>query len=452
MGNRARLLPRRRKPLRPARSVFLGFLAADLAGTGLLTLPAASTESGGAPIMVAFFTSTSSLCVTGLGVVDTPVYWTGFGQAVMLALIQLGGFGVMSFASVVALTVMHRLSLRSKVTFALEGNKPDLSHVPSVIAGVAKITLLVEGIVGLMLAARFWLSYGRSPGEALWLGAFHAVSAFNNAGFALFSDSLVQYATDPAVSLPICAAVILGGLGFPVLVQLRRDLRIPRRWSMNTRLVLAGSAVLLLAGTVFITALEWDNPRTLGPLDWPSKLLTGFFQSVQTRTSGFYSVDIAALDGATLLVMDALMFIGAGPAGTGGGVKITTAAVLFFILAAEVRGRRQVNVLGKSLSPAVYRQAIAVLVLSVLFVGTATGILLVLTGFPLESVLFEAVSAFATVGLSTGITAHLPAAGQLILIVLMFAGRLGPLLFASALALRDRPLHYELPIERPIIG
>ena len=432
--------------------MFLGFLAADLAGTALLTLPAASAEPGGAPFLVAFFTATSSLCVTGLGVVDTSVYWTGFGQAVMLALIQLGGFGVMSFASVVAITVMHRLSLRSKVTSALEGNNPDLSHLPSVILGVLKITLLVEGIVAVMLAARFWLAYGRSPGEALWLGVFHAVSAFNNAGFALFSDSLVQYASDPAVCLPVCAAVILGGLGFPVLAQLRRDGRLPRRWSMNTRLVLAGSAVLLLAGTVFITAVEWNNPRTLGPLDWPSKLLAGFFQSVQTRTSGFYSVDIGAMDGATLLAMDGLMLIGAGPAGTGGGVKITTAAVLFFILAAEIRGRPHVNVLGKSLSPAVYRQAIAVLVLSVLFVGAATGALLILTGFSLEAVLFETVSAFATAGLSTGITASIPAAGQLILTILMFAGRLGPLLFASALALRDRPQRYELPTERPIIG
>lgn len=402
--------------------------------------------------MVAFFTATSSLCVTGLGVVDTPVYWTAFGQAVMLALIQLGGFGVMTFASAVAFTVMRRLSLRRKVTSALEGNQPVLSHLPSVIWGVVKITLVVEAVVALLLAARFWLAYGRTPGEALWLGVFHSVSAFNNAGFALFSDSLVQYAADPAVCLPICAAVILGGLGFPVLAQLRREFRVPRRWSMNTRLVLAGSGVLLLAGTVFITAVEWNNPRTLGPLDWPSKVLAGFFQSVQTRTSGFYSVDIGALDGATLLAMDALMFIGAGPAGTGGGVKITTAAVLFFILAAEIRGRPHVVVLGKSLSPAVYRQAIAVLVLSAILVGAATCILLILTGLPLEAVLFETVSAFATAGLTTGITAQLPAAGQLILIVLMFAGRLGPLLFASGLALRDRPLRYELPTERPIIG
>lgn len=432
--------------------MFVAFLAADLAGTALLSLPAASTGPGGAPPLVSFFTATSALCVTGLSVVDTSAYWTPLGQVILLVLIQIGGFGVMSFASVVAITVAHRLSLRGRVTSALEENNPELSHLSTVILGIVKITLLVEGAVALALAARFWLGYGRSPEEALWLGVFHAVSAFNNAGFALFSNNLVSYATDPLICLPLCAAVILGGLGFPVLVQLRRHLRVPRRWTLNTRLVLAGSAVLLIAGTAFITAAEWTNPRTLGPLDWQSKILAGFFQSVQTRTSGFNTVDIGGLHDVTLLAMDALMFIGSGPAGTGGGVKITTAAVLVFILIAEIRGRTHVNVLGKSLSPVVYRQAIAVLMLSAIFVGGATGLLMILTEFSLDRVLFEAVSAFATVGLSTGITAQLPAAGQVVLAVLMFAGRLGPILFASALALQDRPQRYELPTERPIIG
>ena len=423
-----------------------------MAGTGLLALPAASTGTGGAPLIVAFFTAVSALCVTGLAVVDTPVYWTGFGQVVILALIQIGGFGVMSFASVVGFAVIHRLSLRSRVTTALEVNRPGLEHIPSVILGIVRITLLVEAAVAVVLAGQFWLGYGKAPGEALWLGVFHAVSAFNNAGFALFSDSLVQYASDPVICLPVCAAVILGGLGFPVLLQLHRHLTLVRLWSMNTRLVLWGTAILLPAGTIYIGAIEWQNPRTLGALDWPARILAAFFQSVQARTAGFYSVDMGALDDTTLLGMDVLMFIGGGPAGTAGGVKITTVAVLVFIIAAEIRSRAAVNVLGKKLSPTVYRQAIAVVALSTVFIGAATVALMILTGFSLDAVLFETISAFATVGLSTGITASLPAAGQLILAVLMFAGRLGPLLFASALALRDRPLLYELPTERPIIG
>lgn len=430
----------------------LGFLVANAAGTGLLSLPAANHDPGGAPFMTAFFTSTSALCVTGLSVEDTPVYWTRFGQVVLLALIQLGGFGVMSFASAVSLAVIHRLSLRTKVTAALEANKHHLEHLPTVILGIAKISLLVEAVVAALLASRFWLAYGEDPGEALWLGVFHSVSAFNNAGFSLFSGNLTQFAADPAVCLPISAAVILGGLGFPVLVQLRRTLRIPRLWSLNTRLVLAGTGVLLGAGTVLITALEWTNPRTLGPMSWPAKILAGFFASVQARTSGFNSVDIGAMDGATLAVTDALMFVGAGPAGTAGGVKITTAAVIFAIIAAEIRGRDTVSIFGKTLAPEVYRQAIAVVVLSAVFVGSATGILMILTDFSLEQLLFESISAFATVGLSTGITANISVAGQLILILLMFVGRLGPILFASALALRERPLLYELPTERPIIG
>ncbi|HEY9424474.1 MAG TPA: potassium transporter TrkG, partial [Microterricola sp.] len=293
---------------------------------------------------------------------------------------------------------------------------------------------------------------GKPIGEALWLGVFHAISSFNNAGFALFSDNMMQYVADPIISLPICVAIILGGLGFPVIVQLRKHINNPLLWTMNTRLVLWGTVLLLVIGTAFITVMEWNNPRTLGGLDWPSRILAGFFQSVQTRTAGFNSVDIGAMDSATWLGMDALMFIGGGPAGTAGGIKITTFAVLFFVILAEVRGETAVNVFGKRLSRAVHRQAIAVVLFAVALVAVGTTLLMVLTDFSLDVLLFEVVSAFATVGLSTGITADLPVAGQLVLIALMFIGRLGPITFASALALKSRRLSYEFPKERPIIG
>lgn len=443
--------PRARR-LHPAQIVFLGFLAVLLVGTGLLLLPIAKAGPGGASFMEALFTATSALCVTGLATVDTAKYWTGFGQVIILALIQVGGFGVMTFASLVSLAVARRLSLRSKLTALTESKGLALDDTRALVLGVLRMSLVIEGAVALVLTAQFALGYGKPIGEALWLGVFHAISSFNNAGFALFSDNMMQYVADPIISLPICVAIILGGLGFPVIVQLRKHINSPRLWTMNTRLVLWGTVLLLVIGTAFITVMEWNNPRTLGGLDWPSRILAGFFQSVQTRTAGFNSIDIGAMDSATWLGMDALMFIGGGPAGTAGGIKITTFAVLFFVILAEVRGETAVNVFGKRLSRAVHRQAIAVVLFAVALVAVGTTLLMVLTDFSLDVLLFEVVSAFATVGLSTGITADLPVAGQLVLIALMFIGRLGPITFASALALKSRRLSYEFPKERPIIG
>jgi Trk-type K+ transport system membrane component len=289
-------------------------------------------------------------------------------------------------------------------------------------------------------------------GKAAWLAIFHAVSAFNNAGFALFADSLERFATDPWICLPICTAVILGGLGFPVLMQLRRSLLGRAGWSLNTRLVLCTTAVLLVAGTIGITALEWNDPGTLGGLDPGSRVLAGFFQAVQTRTAGFDSIDIGALRSSTLLGMSVLMFIGGGSAGTAGGIKVTTFSVLLLALIAEVRGGRDVNAFGRRVPDAVIRQAVAVVLLAIAAVVAGTIALLLTTPFDLSASLFEAVSAFGTVGLSTGITPQLGSAGKVAVILLMFIGRLGPTTFASALALSQRPVHFQLPKERPIIG
>jgi trk system potassium uptake protein TrkH len=358
----------------------------------------------------------------------------------------------MTFASVLGLVVLRKMSLRSRLTAAAEAKSVGLDDVRSLIFGVVRISLTVEASVAVLLTAQFSLGHGYPLGEALWLGIFHSVSSFNNAGFALFSDNLIPFASDPLICLPISAAIILGGLGFPVIMQLRKHLGQPLKWSMNTRIVLWGTVLLLVGGSAFVTVLEWDNPETLGALDWPARILAGFFQSVQTRTAGFNSIDIGALDNATLLGMDLLMFIGGGPAGTAGGIKITTFAVLFFIILTEVRGEGAVNIFGKRLSRAVHREAVTVALLSVGVVVAATVALMLLTDFGLDRVLFESVSAFATVGLSTGITADIPVAGQLILVMLMFVGRLGPITFASALALRERRIPYAFPTERPIIG
>ncbi|XAS67369.1 potassium transporter TrkG [Micrococcaceae bacterium Sec5.7] len=439
-------------PRHPAQVIVLGFAAAVAAGTALLMLPAAKQGSGGATLLEALFTATSSVCVTGLITVDTPVFWSGFGHVVILMLIQIGGFGVMSFGTLLGVLTARRLGLRSRISAAAETKATGFGDVRQVLLGVLSISLAVEAVLALILMVRFMAGYGYPAGKALWEGVFHSVSSFNNAGFALYSDNLMGFVGDPWVCLPIAAAVIIGGLGFPVLFELRRQYRRPVHWSMNTKLVLVGSALLLVSGTVFLTAVEWSNPATLGGLKPGERVLAGFFQSVITRTAGFNSIDIGKMDPVSWMGMDILMFIGGGPAGTAGGLKITTFAVLFFILSTEVRGGTAVNIFGKRLSRAVHRQAITVVLLAIALVVGSTMFLMLITDFGQERLLFEVISAFATVGLSTGITAGLPPAGQIVLILLMFIGRLGPVTLGAALALRQRPVLYEYPKERPLIG
>jgi len=417
----------------------------------LLSLPVA-VQGRTATFIEALFTATSALCVTGHIVVDTPVFWSPFGQVVIMGLIQVGGFGVMSLATLLGLLVARRLGLRTRLTAASESHTVAVGDVRRVLSGVAITTLVTQTVVALLLFLRFWLGYSEEAGRALWLGIFHAVSSFNNAGFALFSDNLMSFVTDPWICLPICAAIILGGIGFPAIMELRRRLFIPRRWTLNTMTVVVVSGVLLVVGAAALTLLEWSNPGTLGPLDPASRLLAGFTLSVMPRTAGFNTIDVSQMHEESWFVTDILMFIGGGPAGTAGGLKVTTFAVLFFIIVAELRGDTAVNMFGKRLPRSTHREALTVALLAVALVVGATLAIMLMSPFDFDRVLFEVISAFATVGLSTGITADLPAAAQTILIVLMFIGRLGPVLLGSALALTTQKRMYELPKERPIIG
>lgn len=429
-----------------------GFGLTILVGALLLILPASSAEGVWTGFLDALFTSTSAVCVTGLIVVDTAVYWSPFGKVVILLLIQVGGLGIMLFAALIGLALARRLSVRSRIITGAETKAEGVGDLRGLALGILATTLTIEAAVAAVLFVRFLTGYGYDVGRAAWHAVFHAVSSFNNAGFALYSDSLMGFVSDPWVCLPISAAIILGGLGFPVLRQLRRELRVPLHWTMNTRIMLAGTAVLLVGGTIYTALMEWDNAGTLGPLDPASRVLAAFFHSVQARTAGFNSVDIAQMHDETWLGTDVLMLIGGGPAGTAGGIKVTTFAVLFFIMWAELRGSSTVNVFGKRLSRAVHREAITVVLVAIGAVMAAVIAILAMTDFDLDRVLFEVVSAFGTVGMSAGITAALPDAAQIILILLMFLGRLGPLTLGTALAFRERPVAYELPKERPAIG
>jgi potassium uptake TrkH family protein len=428
-----------------------GFAVALAFGTVLLWLPVSRSGPGGAPLITALFTAASALCVTGLITVDTPTYWSGFGQSVILALIQVGGFGIMTMASLLGLLVSRRLGLRTRITAAAETKSLDLGDVRRVLLGVLSITVFFETTVAAVLTLRWTLGYGEPIGRALYLGVFHSVSSFNNAGFALFSDNLMGFVADPWILLPIALSVIAGGLGFPVVMELLRELR-PRKWSLHTKLTVGMTVVLLLGGTAFITAGEWGNPATVGDFTADRKLLAGFFHAVMPRTAGFNAWDYAEVTDGTLLGTIVLMFIGGGSAGTAGGIKVTTFVVLFFAILAEVRGERAVNAFDRRIEPRTQRQALTVALLAVAAVMAATLLLIELTDHTLASTLFEATSAFATVGLSTGITASLPGSAQLVLVVLMFLGRLGPITLVSALALRERHRRYQLPEGRPIIG
>ncbi|SDJ13966.1 potassium uptake protein, TrkH family [Actinokineospora alba] len=437
----------------PARAVALAFAAATLLGTFLLTMPIASASGAATDPFTALFTAVSAVCVTGLVVVDTAGHWSTFGEVVILGLIQVGGFGIMTLASLLILLVSRRIGLRMQMTAQAETKALGLGEVRKVLLGVIITSLLVEAVIAVFLIARFATGYDKSFGQAVYHGVFHAVSAFNNAGFALYPDSIVRFATDPFICVPLMIATITGGLGFPVLLELaRRRKRRGKRWSLHTKITIPVYFGLLVFGAGAFLAFEWGNPTTLGPMGTLDKILIGFFHSVQPRTAGFNSIDMAQVHPSTLLLNDVLMFIGGGSAGTAGGIKVTTFALLGWVMLAEIRGEPTVHIMGRKLAGEVQRQALTVALLGVGAVMAGTIVLLSITPFRLDDVLFEATSAFATVGMSTGITAQLPVAGQVVLVVLMFMGRLGPITLASALALRERARRYELPEERPIVG
>lgn len=437
----------------------LGFLGAIAVGTFLLSLPMAATGRR-ATLVEALFTTTSAVCVTGLAVVDTETFWTPFGQVVILVLIQVGGFGVMTVASLLGLVLSRRLGLRTRLLAAESTHTVGLGDVRHVLFGALRFTIVAEVLVATVLAIRMMVAYDAGLGHAVWSGVFHSVSAFNNAGFSIYTDNLIRFVADPWVCLPICAAIIVGGIGFPVLLELwrlrrsgRGHLFQPKRWSIHTRLTLGTTAVLLAVGTVVFLLAEWANPKTFGPLDVPAKFLAAFTQAVMPRTAGFNSIPTGELNNGTWFFSDVLMFIGAGSAGTAGGIKVGTFAVLAFVIWSELRGDPDVTVFDRRITRTTQRQALTVALIGVAAVVVPTFVMTVTTTtFSLDAILYEVISAFSTTGLSTGITATLPEWHQLILVVLMFLGRLGPITLGTSLALRDRQRLYRRPESAMIIG
>jgi len=436
----------------PIRLIPLLFLCAIALGTMLLSLPFATVDGVRAPILTALFTSTSAVAVTGLIVVDTATYWSRFGQTTILLLFQIGGLGIMTAATLFGLMAGRGFGLRERMATQIERNRLETGDTASVLKLIFVITLSVEAVIAVILSLRMMTTYGMPVGEAVWHGVFHAVSAFNNAGFSTHSDSVMGYQADPFILGPIIFAVILTALGFPVMQDIRTNRFNWRRWSLHTKITVAGTAVLLALGFVAILVMEWNNAATLGAMTVDGKLLNAAFHSVMPRTAGFNSLDVSAFEDETIMVNYFLMFIGGGSAGTAGGIKVTTFVVLFAIMLSEIRRRRDAGLFQRRFGRAVERQALSVTILAAALIFTGTTYIASISSLPLDDILFECISAFSTVGLSTGITADLPPSGQVVIIALMFIGRVGTITVATALALGNRDRPYRYPEENPIVG
>ncbi len=482
----------------PARTITLSFAILCALGALLLMLPIMRAGPGSASPGVALFTSVSASCVTGLAVVDTGTYWSVAGQITILILIQIGGFGIQALGTLWILLLNRRLGAASRLAAQAETGALTQGEVRQVLRALAVITLTVESLVALMLAARLWWHYDASWAQAAWLGIFHSISAFNNAGFALASDSLVSYGQDPLILGPIGLAIIIGGLGFLVVLELYRRASgqsslVPRRrsttmthdevvargrslsqrsryrlgafhperfgfanpipLSLHTRLMLVGTTIMIAVGTFGFALFEWANPLTLGPMSWWEKALQSVFSGgITPRTAGFNTVDYGVVIPETRLLTDALMFVGGGSGSTAGGIKVTTLMILFMAARAEIRGHQDVNVLDRRIPNTTVRVAISVAMISLGAVLVGTMALQGLTDLELDLALFEVTSALATVGLSANVTPGLGAAPQLLLIALMFLGRVGPVTLASSLTLRNTAREYRLPEGRPMIG
>jgi trk system potassium uptake protein TrkH len=417
--------------------VSLSFAGFVLVGTLGLMLPIAAADGRGLGMLDALFTATSAVCVTGLIVVDTASDLSLFGQALILVLIQIGGLGYMVITTVIVTAVGGRLTLQERLTLREQLNVQSGEGLVRFTLMVFRLTLALELAGAVVLAARWWPEMGA---EAAWMGLFHAVSAFNNAGFSLFSDNLLHYRADVAVNLVIGGLVICGGLGFLVLAELlRKDRKVPL--SLHARLVVSVSALLTVGAMAMILMLEWDNPYTLASLGVGESLLVAWFQAVSARTAGFNTVDIGTLEPATLFVLMALMFIGASPGGTGGGVKTTTFSVTVAALWATVQRRDEAVIFRRRIPAAVVARAFFICLIGFLTLNVVAWGLLVAEPYGVMASLFEATSAFGTVGLSTGhsgsvlsLAAHMGTTGKLLLIVMMIAGRIGPMTLAVALA------------------
>ncbi|MBT2291952.1 TrkH family potassium uptake protein [Paenibacillus albidus] len=442
---------RRLLRLAPPQILVLGFASIILIGTMLLMLPVSNTTGTSLNFMDALFTATSATCVTGLVVVDTGTFFSQFGQIVIMVLIQIGGLGFMTMATLFALVLKRKISLRDRLILQEAMNQGSMEGIVRLIRRVLIYSLVIEGMAAVLLTFRF--VFDMPFGRALYFGIFHAVSMFNNAGFDLFGEyrSLTGYVNDPLVNIVVMLLIISGGIGFIVMADLM-EYRHKRRLSLHSKVVLSMTAALILTGTLVIFIFEFSNPRTLGSLNFGGKLLSAFFQSVTPRTAGANTLDIAGLRQASQFFIVILMFIGASPGSTGGGIKTTTFTIMIGAVVAMLRGREDIVLFRYRLAQERIFKALTVTLLALLLIVSVSMVLSTTEDRNFLMILFETTSAFATVGLSMGLTPELSTIGKILICVTMFAGRLGLLTLAYALGPKQGKPLYKYPEGKMIIG
>jgi len=447
--NMAMAVPKMR--FAPPQILAMGYAVMVLIGTLLLMLPISNTTGQPLPLIDAFFTATSAVCVTGLVVVDTGTFFSTFGQVVILVLIQIGGLGFMTMATLFALVFQRRISLRDRLLLQEAMNQGSVEGIVRLIRRVLYYSLAIEAAGALLFAAR--LAFDMPLGRALYYGIFHSVSFFNNAGFDIFGDfrSLTDYADDPIMNLTAMALIVLGGLGFIVLSDLA-DFRSKKKLSMHSKVVLATTGFLILLGFVVILIFEWSNTGTLGRFGWNGKFWSAMLQSVTPRTAGINSVDLTALHHSTQFMLLILMFIGASPGSTGGGIKTTTFAVTIGAMIAMMRGREDVVFFRQRLARERILKALTIILLALALVIAVSMILSATEDHDFIVILFETTSAFGTVGLSLGLTPELSTFGKVMIALTMFAGRVGLLTLVYALKPKKSTEKFRYPEGKIIIG
>jgi trk system potassium uptake protein len=443
---------RKKFHLDPPKVLVLGFGGIILIGAILLTMPVSTIDGKGLSFLNALFTSTSATCVTGLVVVDTGTTFTLFGQLVILSLIQVGGLGFMTFATLFAFLVGKRISLKERMLLQESLNNLSIEGIVRLVRRILIFTAVIEFVGAVLLTFRF--AFDMPLGKAIYYGIFHSISNFNNAGFDLMGEfhSLTGYVEDPTVTLTVCALITLGGIGFIVLNELYEFKRM-RKLSLHTKVVLVTSLVLVIAGAIGIYVLEYTNPKTLKPLSFLGKLLASLYQSVTPRTAGSNTLNIGDMTQSSLFLIGVLMFIGASPGSTGGGIKTTTFTTLIGAVWSQIRGKEDVIFFRQRIVYETIYKALTV-AFSGLFVVVFVTMILTITehGKSFLMILFEATSAYATVGLSMGLTPDLSPVGKVLIILSMFAGRVGPLTIAYAVTVRRNPDAFRYPKGKIMIG
>ncbi|TDX49082.1 TrkH family potassium uptake protein [Orenia marismortui] len=435
--------------LTPAQILSIGYLVVILLGAILLTLPIATTDGQGMNLLDAIFTSTSATAVTGLIVENTSTFFTMFGQIVILCLIQIGGLGIMTMSTLFALLLGKKITLRERLIIQQDLDQFQLSGVIRIVKYVLGVTFAIEGTGAFILFLRFLKDM--PLGKALYFGIFHSVSAFNNAGFDIFGNSLENFTGDITVNLVITTLIILGGIGFAVIAEVYSK-RTFKNFSLHTKLVLSVTLILIIVGTIVSFVLEYSNPATIGNLPLGKKAIASYFLAITPRTAGFNTVPTGALNSSTIFFTIILMFIGASPGSTGGGVKTTTFGALGAVLYAKATGREDIEIYKRRLGKDIIYNALSIVLIALLLVVTVTMVLTITEDAEFLDLFFEAVSAFGTVGLSTGVTGGLSVVGRILIILTMFAGRVGPLTIAVAIGERKNKANIRYPKEKILVG